>query len=429
METAAISHRVADFLKKHPPFNAIDEADLLALAAHGRVRFHEKNQYILSQGEPHRYQLFVIQQGTVSLWDESGGRAELRDMRGAGDMLGTERYSEARQCLYTARAESDVVIYAFPEDDFDARVLKHPHAAQYVAAEGQVTPDYQGAATRHDPHRTFLHALVGQKTMSACASSDTVARVAERLLATGAEAVPVLDADDRLRGVVTRETLLRWVTARWRRCARPHDRGAGAGAADGRRARCLGDRRRPRDGRDRGRGARDHGRRRRQRTFSGAGHVRTISTACFGEQPAAILRDIRQAQSVQELRALNQRARALTHEYLTSAAAVEWLASLTHLVDVAIFTRILALDGAGQPPGCWCFSGSSGRGESLTRLAPHLVVIVGDEDSLAAALSAYHRVLSAFAECDYLPRELNFDTPVLPGAGRRVEEPISRLAA
>ena len=188
METAAISHRVADFLKKHPPFNAIDEADLLALAAHGRVRFHEKNQYILSQGEPHRHQLFVIQQGTVSLWDESGGRAELRDMRGAGDMLGTERYNEARQCLYTARAESDVVIYAFPQDDFDGCVLKHPHAAQYVAAEGQVTPDYQGAATRHDPHRTFLHALVGQKALSTCAAADTVAHVAERMLAAGSEA-------------------------------------------------------------------------------------------------------------------------------------------------------------------------------------------------------------------------------------------------
>ena len=409
METAAISHRVADFLKKHPPFNAIDEADLVALAAHGRVRFHEKNQYILSQGEPHRHQLFVIQQGTVSLWDETGGRAELRDMRGAGDMLGTERYNEARQCLYTARAESDVVIYAFPEDDFGDRVLKHPHAAQYVAAEGQVTPDYQGAATRHDPHRTFLHALVGQKTISTCAAADTVARVAERMLATGSEAVAVLEADDRLRGVLTRETLLRWVTSGGGDAhqqtiealglAPPTVIAPDASVTDGVLAMAA-----------TGAGA-------LAITADGATNGRFQAlvtpndlTACFGEQPTTILRDIRQAQSVQELRALNQRARALTHEYLTSAASVEWLARLTHLVDAAIFTRILALDGAGQPPGCWCFSGSSGRGESLTMLAPHLVVIVGDGDSLATALAAYHRVLAAFAECDYLPRELPYET-------------------
>jgi CBS domain-containing protein len=33
------------------------------------------------------------------------------------------------------------------------------------------------------------------------------------MLAAGAEAVAVLEADDRLRGVLTRETLLRWVTS------------------------------------------------------------------------------------------------------------------------------------------------------------------------------------------------------------------------
>ena len=169
VETAAISHRVADFLKKHPPFNAIDEADLLALAARGRVRFHEPNQYILWQGEPHRSQVFVIQQGTVTVWDETGGRLELRDVRGAGDMLGIERYNDAPHCLHSARSESDVVIYAFPEDDFSRCVLKHPHAAQYVAAEGRVTPEYQSAATRHDPHRTFLHSIIGQKPLSTCA--------------------------------------------------------------------------------------------------------------------------------------------------------------------------------------------------------------------------------------------------------------------
>ena len=41
MELSAISYRVADFLKQHPPFHAIADADLLQLSAHGRVRFHE----------------------------------------------------------------------------------------------------------------------------------------------------------------------------------------------------------------------------------------------------------------------------------------------------------------------------------------------------------------------------------------------------
>jgi hypothetical protein len=85
-------------------------------------------------------QVFVIQQRTVSLWDETGGGSQLRDVRGAGDMLGIERYTGARSCLHTARAETDFVLYALPADDFESCVLKCPHVVQYVEAEGRSTP-------------------------------------------------------------------------------------------------------------------------------------------------------------------------------------------------------------------------------------------------------------------------------------------------
>ena len=183
----------------------------LALAARGRVRFYEPDEYLLWQGEPHRYHVFVIQQGTVSLWEDDGGRSTLRDVRGAGDMLGIERYYGAPHCEYSVRSGSDVIIYSFPEEDFSQFVLKYPHAAEYVAAEGRVTADYQGAAARREPHRTFLHSIVGQRPLLTCRDADTVAGVAGRLLTSRADAVALLDDHDRLRGVLTSDTLLRWI--------------------------------------------------------------------------------------------------------------------------------------------------------------------------------------------------------------------------
>ena len=49
MQTAAISYRVADFLKQHPPFNSIEEQDLLNLVARGRVKFHEGDEFLCWQ--------------------------------------------------------------------------------------------------------------------------------------------------------------------------------------------------------------------------------------------------------------------------------------------------------------------------------------------------------------------------------------------
>ena len=150
METSAISYRVADFLKGHAPFNSVDDVDLLALAGGGRVRFHEPNEYILWQGEPHRYQVFVLQQGTVSLWDESADGAKLRDTVAPATCSVSSATTTRPACLHSARSETDVVLYAFPAPDFETFVLKYPHAARYVAAESRVTPDYQPSSERRD---------------------------------------------------------------------------------------------------------------------------------------------------------------------------------------------------------------------------------------------------------------------------------------
>jgi CBS domain-containing protein len=408
VETAVISYRVADFLKKYPPFHAMDDADLLGLAARGRVRFHEPNEYILWQGEPHRFQVFVIQQGTVSLWDENGDRVELRDVRGVGDMLGIERYSGAPHCLYSGRSETDVVIYAFPASDFDEYALKYSHAAQYVAAEGRVTPDYQPASGRREPQSTYLHAIVGRKPLSTCQGSETVAQVARRFLDTHSQAMAVVDEAGRARAVLTPETVLTWVAGGGGNAQQeaietllvepPTALAPDASVTDGVIA--LGDASVPAIA----------------ITTDGTpdGRLQAIVTPSdlallFGEQPATLLRDIRLASRLHELRELNQRARALTLEYLTGAAAVEWLARLMHLIDAAIVTRILALTGVTHPTGCWCFCGSSGRGESLTKLAPHMLVLLADDDDEAAARDTYDHVLDALGECDYLPRDLIFD--------------------
>jgi CBS domain-containing protein len=401
VETAAISYRVADFLKRHPPFNAIDDADLLELAGHGRVRFYEPNQYILWQGEPHRVHVFVIQQGTVTLWDETGDAGRLRDVRGAGDMLGVERYSDAPNCLCSARSESDVVVYAFPEADFDACVMKHPSAAQYVAAEGRVTADYQPTGDRRAPQRTFLHDLMGASGPQICRPGTTIRDAARQILATSSDALAVVDAAQQTRGVVTIDALLHWmaqgdgdvhqavdhILTRPTTVVAPDTSVADAVLAmESAHLGVL------------------------AMTSNGAtdGRLQAIVTAAdlgrlFGEHPSAIIRGIRTAATTAALRAFNRRARAFTLDHLGDPAAVEWLARLAHLVNVALVTRVLELTRAGHPGVCWSASGAAGRGESLPGVAPQLAAIARDAAACATATERFTRVTEQLLECDYVP--------------------------
>jgi len=78
--------------------------------------------------------------------------------------------------------------------------------------------------------------------------------------------------------------------------------------------------------------------------------------------------------------------------------------------------RIVGVDGRSAS---WCFAGASGRGESLTSLAPALLAVFEDDVPDAAVRSQYRRVLEALLECGYLPRvDLPFDADFCGASAR-----------
>ena len=406
METATISYRVADFLRKYPPFQAMDEADVLALAGHGRVRFHERNEHILSQGESHRQHVFVIQQGVVSLWSDVNGLLELRDVRGPGDLLGVERFNGAPASLHSARAATDVVIYALPADEIELLLEKYATARQYVSAYSTVTLDYQAADGRRQPESVFLHDVIRGRGLVSCGPNDSIRNAARTMRAHGVDAIAVVE-EARLRGVVSAADLIVWLA----------DGNGGveqavgtllhepliavsptASIADG--VLTMG---------AAGTGA---------LAITADGHpegelhalVTTADLApVFGDQPVSILREIRGASSTTELRALNHRARAFALQYLDSAHSADWLARFTTLVDESIVTRVIGFAGVPHADeSCWALYGCSGRGESMPRQMPELALITAGRHADTSA--ACQRVLGLLGECDYLPRpEQPFD--------------------
>jgi CBS domain-containing protein len=412
METATISYRVADFLRKYPPFQAMDDTDLLSLAGHGRVRFHERNEHILSQGESHRHHVFIIQQGVVSLWSDVNGMLELRDVRGAGDLLGVERFNGAPASLYSARAATDVVIYALPADEFESLLEKYANARQYVSAYSTVTLDYQGSPSQGSagdrrPEDVFLHDLVKVRRIVTCDRGDSIRAAARAMGTRSVDAIAVVEKG-RVIGVVTSTDLIAWLADGTGNPEQPVGDLVRGGPIAVSPAASIAD------------GVLTMGAAAAAAlaiTADGKadGELHALVTAAdlsqvFGDQPVSILREIRGAAGTAELRALNHRARAFALRYLDSARSVDWLERFTTLVDESIATRVIARAGlTDSDAACWACSGSSGRGESMTRLMPELTLTTAGPRADASAV--YARVTELLAECDYLPRpEQPFDT-------------------
>lgn len=374
----------------------MEERDLLHLVRQGRVRFYEKNQYVLAQGSS-RGQVLVIQQGTVLLWDEQGNEAKLLDVRGAGDLLGIDQMNQVASHPYAVRSASDLLVYAFPSEEFNALVEKYPLARQYVSAYAG-GPTTSRSLGRQDPQNSPLAGL--QRNLIVCAPEISIREAARTLLQSANDVLLIKDSQDGRPVALTPETFLNWVaqgdtnadkpvsTMVHGSCVALH---ADATVADGVLAMAKTDCSAlaiTSDG-----------------TSNGAIHgyvtSRDIGQA-FGDQPLVVLAELARAQNESALRTLNKRARSLVLRYLSSGAASDWLAGFTSCVDLGILRQIISLK-APALPGCWCLRGSSGRAENLVSVSPELVFIASEGHAESFWRSGFQRVLETLGQCGYLP--------------------------
>ena len=393
MQTAAIPYRVADFLKQHPPFQFLDEAELVALAARGRVKFYTPDEYICWQASPHTSFIYVIQQGSVSLWDESVDPPALRDIRGAGDCIGFEQFNGAPTSLHSAKAATEVMVYALPAADFEPLLARHPRAAAYVAASSAVTADYSAESERPLPHETFLADLVRGGEPLSCPASTPIREAARLLSDSGTHAVALMEGE-QLATLLTSSDVLCWAASGARDPEQPARNIASASAmtmppqtmvsecvlamAEARASAAA----LTSDG---SAGTTIHG-------IVTAGSL----APAFGDDPVTILQEIVRAPDLSALRALNARARSWIRDNLAAPPALDWLAVWADLVNRRILERLLHFTACRDTQMLFCFHGSAGRQELLTALAPNIAVIGAAPPSLGTALG------TALAECGYL---------------------------
>ena len=119
---------------------------MLQLASHGRVKMHERGERVFEEGgEPGPF-VFVIQQGTVRLVNETDDGEQLRDILGAGDLLGFECCLGHTTHRHTALAATDVVVYGLQASDIEQLIATHGDVARYLGATASAQGTRSAAA-------------------------------------------------------------------------------------------------------------------------------------------------------------------------------------------------------------------------------------------------------------------------------------------
>jgi len=134
MPANSIVDRVADFLRKHPPFDRM-AADRLARLAQGvSIRYLKPGTLLFAQGDAGSGEVHVLRQGSLELRQQEGALDRLADLCDEGEVIGVRALLAEQPYLTSARAAEECIVYSIPGKLFKQVLDEEPAAATFFAA-------------------------------------------------------------------------------------------------------------------------------------------------------------------------------------------------------------------------------------------------------------------------------------------------------
>lgn len=429
MKAASIALRMADFLKRYPPFEFLEEDDLVELAGAGRVKLHEVDEVIFTNGQPRDRFTYIINQGRVRVTGEKNGQADLVDLRGPGEIIGLNGLVSDEPYLNTGIAETDVLLYALPRAKFSELIQKSRKAQRYLAAYFSLHASYDGPWQRSPsemPTTLRRGGLLEVEEPQAMAADCLVTVAAQ---SPGMEAAKALRSN-RINCVVVvndlgwplgyiADSVLRERFLEGRVLA--HEPAASLMCPEIITAKPTDD-----TGKFLVRLTRS-GERYLVVTEDGTERSRALGLVSerniflqYGRFPTVLGETMAEAKSFDELRALRDRCETLILEFLENRELIPWLMEITGVLNRALTARVLGLaaaamaaDGWEKPTVeySWLMMGSGGRDELLIRSAVYHALMYEDPSPFdAEKTQSYFRELGRRAtdgirECGFLDSE------------------------
>ncbi len=428
MKTSSISLRVADFLKGNPPFDMIDEGDLLRLAGAGRVKFHEGGEIVYSEGDERGRYAYVVQKGTVNLFRKTARGEDLIDVRVEGDLVGFLFDAPEAPYRCTVKTAGDTIIYAIPQQTLREIGEQYEQVGDYFReyfGEGfkprhstNTVPENARGIDERPAHWLQKVGPVNERASNRLLTfrlNEPIHVVAKRLAPGLQEAIVAVDDAMRPLGVITESDLSARVATGQVSVKAP------ASAITSRNLITV------RPGMNAGQLILEMLHHRLHHlivTEDGTVNSPVIGIISdrsiqmlHGSIPTFLAKEIFVAESPEALAILRDRADELLLHYIEGDAQVYWLVDFISEVDSAVLERCIQLarqkiqmDGLEEPVVRWCWLAmhSEGRKERLLRSAQRSALLYDDlpEGPAGAAAEQWfqqlaNEVTSMLAPCGF----------------------------
>lgn len=418
MKAATIAIRIADFLKDYPPFKFLQKDDLIELAAGGRVKFHEAEEIIFTQGHPRNQFIHVVQQGRVKILEPTPKGEKMIDLRGRGDLLGLQGVFSEDPYVHTGQTEMETILYALPRRKFVDLIDQSPEARRYLAAYFTLNPAYHwsdhgdgSTSVKGNDHPITLRKggllevdppqSIAREHLVTATADRPIREIAAMLRSKRIDCVAIVDGKGQPIGKVTDFVLrdriaegasLGSTAADWMQTS------LGTAHTDDSTGQLL---------LKLAQGERQF----LMVTENGRPDSRVVGIVSernlflqYGRFPTVVGEAIAYAPDIATLRTLRDRMESLILEFIENRGTLKWLMEMTGVLNRKLSQRLIELaqeemhrEGLAPPEldFSWLMMGSGGRDELLIRSAVyHALVYADPEPTQAEQAEAYFKELA-----------------------------------
>lgn len=127
-----VAERIADFLKRFPPFSSISYSDLYDIAVQSKVIYLEKNQILFKGGDATHTDFYIVNDGALGLSLTSDTEEMLIDKCDEGDIVGLRPFFAKNDYLMTAKAKEETIVYAIPIEVFQPYITQNTKVLEFL---------------------------------------------------------------------------------------------------------------------------------------------------------------------------------------------------------------------------------------------------------------------------------------------------------
>ena len=223
-----IPTRIAEALRRFPPFSMLPEAAVATLATHSVVRVLAAGEKVWAQGDRPGEELLFLARGRVEYIWKVEDRSELVDVRDVGDVLGLTALLKNEPFRVTAQVVEDSLFYVLPWPTLRSLLEAHDEARDYArrhlfwatrVGDAVALPEPTESRVAGRAKNILQAHLDGARRIEprahanllTCQPSETLQTAAERMTASRVPSILVVDEARRPLGIVTANMLMQTV--------------------------------------------------------------------------------------------------------------------------------------------------------------------------------------------------------------------------